>query len=45
MASTMRAERFYADTKKVALEDVPIPEPGPARFWSKLLSAGYATRT
>ena len=29
MAPTMRAERFYAATKKVALEDVPIPEPGP----------------
>ena len=26
--STMRAERFYADTQKVVLEDVPIPEPG-----------------
>jgi NADPH:quinone reductase-like Zn-dependent oxidoreductase len=29
MALTMRAERFYADTKRVALEDVPIPQPGP----------------
>jgi|GEM_PF-1116597 NADPH:quinone reductase-like Zn-dependent oxidoreductase len=28
MASTMRVERFYADTKKVVLEDVPIPQPG-----------------
>ncbi len=28
MTSTMRAERFYADTKTVALEDIPIPEPG-----------------
>jgi D-arabinose 1-dehydrogenase-like Zn-dependent alcohol dehydrogenase len=27
MAATMRAERFYADTKTVALEDVPVPEP------------------
>lgn len=27
MASTMRAERFYADTKQVVVEDVPIPEP------------------
>src|ERR1700739_599169 len=25
MAPTMRAERSYADTKKVALGDVPIP--------------------
>ena len=31
MAPTMRAERFYADTKKVALEDVLIPEPGPGQ--------------
>ena len=29
MAPTMRAERFYADTKSVVIEDVPIPEPGP----------------
>jgi D-arabinose 1-dehydrogenase-like Zn-dependent alcohol dehydrogenase len=28
VTKTMRAERFYADTKKVVLEDVPIPEPG-----------------
>ncbi|BBY58610.1 zinc-binding dehydrogenase [Mycolicibacterium sarraceniae] len=26
--ATMRAERFYSDTKTVALEDIPIPEPG-----------------
>jgi hypothetical protein len=26
MAATMRAERFYADTRTVAVEDVPIPE-------------------
>jgi hypothetical protein len=25
MASTIRAEDFYTDTKKVALGDVPIP--------------------
>lgn len=31
---TMRAERFYADTKTVVLEDVPIPpEPGEVKFW------------
>ena len=34
MADTMRAERFYADTKTVALEDVPIPSLDPARCWS-----------
>ncbi|ABK71453.1 zinc-binding dehydrogenase [Mycolicibacterium smegmatis] len=28
MTATMRAERFYADTKKVVVEDVPVPEPG-----------------
>src|ERR1700683_257311 len=39
MASTMRVERFYADTKKVVLEDVPIPQPERAKFWSRLLSA------
>ena len=31
MAATMRAERFYADTKTIVLEDVPIPEPGRGR--------------
>ena len=30
MASTMRAERSYADTKKVVLEDIPIPRAGSA---------------
>jgi len=29
MAPTMRAERFYADTKTVALEVVPIFGSGP----------------
>ena len=28
MAPTMRAERFYADTKSVVIEGVPIPVPG-----------------
>src|ERR1700751_2492752 len=40
MASTMRAERFYADTKKVALEDVPIPEPGPGEVLVKVAFCG-----
>ena len=40
MASTMRAERFYADTKKVALEDVPIPEPGPGEVLVKVAYCG-----
>src|SRR2546423_1451485 len=26
MVDTMRAERFYADSKTIAVEDIPIPE-------------------
>lgn len=40
MAETMRAERFYADTKTVALEDVPIPEPGPGEVLVKVAFCG-----
>lgn len=40
MAPTMRAERFYADTKAVALEDVPIPEPGPGEVLVKVAFCG-----
>lgn len=40
MADTMRAERFYADTKTVALEDVPIPEPGPGEVLVKVAFCG-----
>lgn len=40
MAPTMRAERFYADTKTVALEDVPIPEPGPGEVLVKVAFCG-----
>src|ERR1700747_127138 len=40
MATTMLAERFYADTKKVALEDVPIPEPGPGEVLVKVAFCG-----
>jgi D-arabinose 1-dehydrogenase-like Zn-dependent alcohol dehydrogenase len=40
MAPTMRAERFYADTKKVALEDVPIPKPGPGEVLVKVAFCG-----
>ena len=40
MASTMRAERFYADTKRIALEDVPIPEPGPGEVLVKVAYCG-----
>ncbi|GAA4532642.1 zinc-binding dehydrogenase [Mycobacterium paraffinicum] len=36
----MRAERYYADTKRVALEDVPIPEPGPGEVLVKVAFCG-----
>ncbi|BBZ46412.1 zinc-binding dehydrogenase [Mycobacterium parmense] len=37
---TMRAERFYADTKKVVIEDVAIPEPGPGEVLVKVAFCG-----
>lgn len=40
MAETMRAERFYADTKTVVLEDVPVPEPGPGEVLVKVAFCG-----
>jgi D-arabinose 1-dehydrogenase-like Zn-dependent alcohol dehydrogenase len=40
MTRTMRAERFYADTKKVVLEDVPVPEPGPGEVLVKVAFCG-----
>ena len=40
MTSTMRAERFYADTKTVVLEDIPIPEPGPGEVLVKIAMCG-----
>ncbi|WP_328349838.1 zinc-binding dehydrogenase [Mycobacterium sp. NBC_00419] len=40
MAATMRAERFYADTKSVVLEDVPIPEPGAGEVLVKVAFCG-----
>src|SRR5947209_19646928 len=36
----MRAERFYADTKRVAVEDVPIPEPGAGEVLVKVAFCG-----
>jgi 2-desacetyl-2-hydroxyethyl bacteriochlorophyllide A dehydrogenase len=36
----MRAERFYADTKAVVVEDVPIPEPGPGEVLVKVAFCG-----
>lgn len=40
MTGTMRAERFYADTKKVVVEDVPIPEPGPGEVLVRVAFCG-----
>jgi len=40
MGSTMRAERFYADTKTVVIEDVPIPSPGPGEVLVKVAFCG-----
>ena len=40
MAETMRAERFYADTKSVVIEDVPIPEPGSGEVLVKVAFCG-----
>jgi D-arabinose 1-dehydrogenase-like Zn-dependent alcohol dehydrogenase len=40
MAKTMRAERFCADTKTVALEDVPIPAPGDGEVLVKVAFCG-----
>jgi D-arabinose 1-dehydrogenase-like Zn-dependent alcohol dehydrogenase len=40
MVSTMRAERFYADTKTIAVEDIPIPEPGPGEVLVKVACCG-----
>ena len=40
MTETMRAERFYAETKSVVVEDVPIPEPGPGEVLVKVAYCG-----
>ena len=36
MAEPMRTQRFYADSKTIAVEDVPNPEPGPGDVLVKL---------
>ena len=36
----MRAERFYADTKTIAVEDVPIPEPDAGEVLVKVAFCG-----
>lgn len=38
--ATMRAQRFYADTGTVAVEEVPIPEPGPGEVLVKVAFCG-----
>jgi threonine dehydrogenase-like Zn-dependent dehydrogenase len=40
VGGTMRAERFYADTKRVVVEDVPIPVPGPGEVLVKVAYCG-----
>ena len=39
-ADTMRAQRFYADTRKIVVEDVPIPELGPGEVLIKVAFCG-----
>ncbi len=39
-AGTMRAQRFYADTRTFAVEDVPIPEPGPGEVLVRVAFCG-----
>lgn len=40
MSATMRAQRFYADTKTIAVEDVPRPKPGPGEVLVKVAFCG-----
>lgn len=40
MVDTMRAERFYAYSKTVAVEDIPIPEPGSGEVLVKVAFCG-----
>lgn len=40
MTTTMLAERFYADTRTIRLEEVPIPEPGPGQVLIKVAYCG-----
>ena len=36
----MRAERFCADSKTIAVEDIPVPEPGPGEVLVKVAFCG-----
>lgn len=38
--STMLAERFYAATREVKLEEIPVPEPGPGEVLIKVAYCG-----
>lgn len=38
--SMMRAQRFYADTKTITVEDVPMPEPGPGEVLVEVAFCG-----
>src|ERR1700750_2314346 len=40
MPQTMRAQRFYAETKTSTVEDVPVPEPGPGEVLVKVEYCG-----
>ena len=40
MTDTMRAQRLYTDTKTIAVEDVPIPVPGPGEVLVKVAFCG-----
>ena len=40
MVDTMRAQRFYADSKNIAVEEIPIPEPGPGEVLVKVAFCG-----
>ena len=40
MVETMRAQRFHADTKEIAVEDVPIPELGQGEVLVKVAFCG-----
>src|SRR5260370_39062813 len=40
MVDRMRAERFYAESKTIAVEDIPIPEPGPGEVLVKVAYCG-----
>lgn len=39
-ATTMLAERFYAATKEIKLEHIPIPTPGPGEVLIKVAYCG-----